>query len=753
MASGRDKPIELESGWAYMEEGISKLKRVLEGESVEAFTAEHYMNLYTTIYNMCTQKPPYDHSEALYGRYKEAFESYITAQVLPSLRDHQGEVLLKQFWHRWTNHKVMVRWLSRFFNYLDRYYIQRHNLHSLNEVGLIVFRDKVYADVNKKARGAMLRCVESEREGDQIDRTLIKNVLSIFQEVGMGEMECYERDFEAELLRSTGEYYRRCAAAWLADDTTPEYLTKAEEAVRAEEERVGAYLHTSTKPKLLKEVETELLAVHQAQLLEKEHSGCAALLRDDKKPDLARMYRLFGRVPKGLDPMAEIFRKHVEAEGLKLVKDATDSSAARKEVAAGGGKPARGDAAGGAGPEATFIRGVLALHDKYQQYVADCFGNSSLFHKALKEAFESACNKTVAGASVAELMASFGDSLLRKGSSERLSDEDLELTLDALVRLLAYVSDKDLFAEFYRKRLARRLLLAGSGSEDHEKGVLARLKAQCGGQFTGKMEGMVNDLSMAKDKERSFAEWRERHARALPLDLSVTVLTTGFWPSYKQLELALPEGMSQGVEAFTAFHDEATKKTRKLSWIFTLGTVVVRASFDKVYEVQVQPIQAAVMAIFNDEPELGYADLRERCRLPEEDLDRVLASLTLGKHRLLLKTPESKSIGRTDVFRVNEGFTDRMRRIKLPLPTTEDRRRVVEDVEKDRRNVIEAAIVRIMKSRKTLAHTGLIMEVVQQLQKLFQPDIKAIKRCIESLIEREFLERDPDNQGTYKYMA
>ena len=40
----------------------------------------------------------------------------------------------------------------------------------------------MYADVNKKARGAILRCVESEREGDQIDRTLIKNVLSIFQE-------------------------------------------------------------------------------------------------------------------------------------------------------------------------------------------------------------------------------------------------------------------------------------------------------------------------------------------------------------------------------------------------------------------------------------------------------------------------------------------------------------------------------------------------------------------------------------------
>jgi cullin 1 len=41
-------------------------------------------------------------------------------QVLPSLHEHRDEVLLKELLKRWDNHKVMVRWLSRFFNYLDR---------------------------------------------------------------------------------------------------------------------------------------------------------------------------------------------------------------------------------------------------------------------------------------------------------------------------------------------------------------------------------------------------------------------------------------------------------------------------------------------------------------------------------------------------------------------------------------------------------------------------------------------------------
>ena len=57
---------------------------------------------------------------------------------------------------------------------------------------------------------------------------------------------------------------------------------KAEDCLKLEEERVTNYMHQSSRPSLLKEVETELLQQHQTTLLEKEQSGCAALLQDDK---------------------------------------------------------------------------------------------------------------------------------------------------------------------------------------------------------------------------------------------------------------------------------------------------------------------------------------------------------------------------------------------------------------------------------------------------------------------------------------
>ena len=74
-------------------------------------------------------------------------------------------------------------------------------------------------------------------------------------------------------------------------------------------------------------------------------------------------------------------------------------------------------------------------------------------------------------------------------------------------------------------------------------------------------------------------------------------------------------------------------------------------------------------------------------------------------------------------------------------------------MDEDRKPQIEAAIVRIMKSRKEMEHNALISEVTSQLTSRFLPHPNIIKKRIESLIEREFLERDAANWRKYKYLA
>ncbi len=111
-----------------------------------------------------------------------------------------------------------------------------------------------------------------------------------------------------------------------------------------------------------------------------------------------------------------------------------------------------------------------------------------------------------------------------------------------------------------------------------------------------------------------------------------------------------------------------------------------------------------------------------------------------------------------------------MNKIRIPMPSLEDASNN-KRVEEDRSVTIEAAVVRIMKvylftktnldqfiyyfifqARKQLSHQQLTAEVLAQLA-FFKPDPKSVKKRIESLIDREYLERDADNANTYKYLA
>ena len=68
--------------------------------------------------------------------------------------------------------------------------------------------------------------IDQEREGEKIDRALLKNVLNIYVKLGMGLMDFYENSFEAAMLKDTSAYYSRKASNWIIKDSCPDYMLK-----------------------------------------------------------------------------------------------------------------------------------------------------------------------------------------------------------------------------------------------------------------------------------------------------------------------------------------------------------------------------------------------------------------------------------------------------------------------------------------------------------------------------------------------
>jgi len=733
------------------------LNNGFDRRSQQLFAPKEYVQTYTTCYNMCTQRSPYNWSEQLYQRHGETICNYLNETVLPALKNKRSEYLLKELTERWNNHKIMNKWMQKFFMYLDRYYVKHHSLPTLDVAGLKHFKNLVYGEVKKEAVGAILTMIDTERDGAMIDRDLVKNCVELIEAMGMGSLDSYCADFEEELLNATKEYYKRISQAWIESDDTPTYLEKAEKALEAEKQRVANYLNSSSEPKLLRVCESELLEKRETSLLEKDGSGCRALLANDRANDLARMFRLFSRVPNGLPPMAALVKAHIEAMG-------TDIISRREQRLENGEKDTNQDPA--------LVKELLALHDKYLAVVAQQFSGNSLFQKALKEAFVEFVNHDVGKFSNAELMSSFCDRILKSGG-EKLSDEEIEAYLEKTVQLFSYLTDKDLFAEIYRNQLAKRLLNQRSASDDAEKLMIGKLKLRCGSQFTGKMEGMLNDLAIGVDHQQDFDQHLPKLGQDKIPEFSVQVLTTGYWPSFHAIEPRLPNDMIHCTNIFKEYYDKKNSK-RRLAWMYSLGNATIKASFfpqpkkdnkptTKNYDLQVSTLQAVVLLAFNvagdssedhrrqNNTDWSYDSVRQAVNIPDEHLKRVLHSLACAKHKILSKTPPGNAIKSTDTFRVNAAFSCPMRKIRIPMANLDESHNP-KRVEEDRTVAIEAAVVRIMKARKTLDHQQLLAEVLSQLS-FFRPNPKVIKRRIEALIDREYLERDPDLPNAYRYLA
>ena len=99
----------------------------------------------------------------------------------------------------------------------------------------------------------------------------------------------------------------------------------------------------------------------QTDLIQKD-SGCSAMLRDNKTEDLKRMFELFSACgAKQIEPIAEIFRKHIESEGMSLVKQATDAVNGSGEGSSSGSGGSGANRKETQAAEQQFIRKVIEL--------------------------------------------------------------------------------------------------------------------------------------------------------------------------------------------------------------------------------------------------------------------------------------------------------------------------------------------------------------------------------------------------------
>nr|XP_043638688.1 cullin-3A-like [Erigeron canadensis] len=684
-----------------------------------------FEELYRNAYNMVLHK----FGEKLYVGLVSTMTSHLMT-MSNCIENANGGMFLEELNNRWDDHNKALQMIRDILMYMDRTYVPSSHKIPVHELGLNLWRDKVIhlSGIQVRLQNTLLQLIHKERTGEVINRGLMRNIIKMLMDLGPS---VYQQNFERPFLEVSGEFYRVESQEFIECCVCGDYLQKAERRLNEEIDRVSHYLDARSEVKITNVVEKEMITNHITRLVHMD-SGLVNMLVDDKYEDLNRIYSLFHRVPNGLSTIREVMTSYLRETGKHLVSDPEKLK-----------------------DPVEFVQCLLDKKDKYDKIIALAFSNDKTFQNALNSSFEFFINLNPRSP---EFISLFVDDKLRKGL-KGVSEEDVEDVLDKVMTLFRYLHEKDVFEKYYKQHLAKRLLSGKDSSDDAERSLVLKLKTECGYQFTSKLEGMFTDMKTSKDTIAGFYMKHGADLEAGPT-LAVQVLTTGSWPTQPSTSCNLPAELTSLCDRFKSYYLGA-HSGRRLSWQTNMGTADVKANFGKgqKHELTVSTYQMCVLMLFNDTDHLTFKELEQATEIPSLDLKRCLQSLACVKGKnVLKKEPMTKDIGEDDVFSVNEKFTSKFYKVKIGTVIAQkesepEKHETRQRVEEDRKPQIEAAIVRIMKARRVLDHNNIIAEVIKQLQARFLANPAEIKKRIESLIERDFLERDGSDRKLYQYIA
>jgi cullin 1 len=151
----------------------------------------------------------------------------------------------------------------------------------------------------------------------------------------------------------------------------------------------------------------------------------------------------------------------------------------------------------------------------------------------------------------------------------------------------------------------------------------------------------------------------------------------------------------------------------------------------------------AMLLLFNDATKISYEEFEKSTGLSKEYMEPALAVFL--KAKVLTISPPGSKIGPGTQYSLNFDFKSKKIRVNLNMAVRAEQKQEVEEthktIEEDRKLLMQSAIVRIMKARKVLKHVVLVQETIGQIKSRFTPKIPDIKKCIDILLEKEYLER------------
>ncbi|CAF0884067.1 unnamed protein product [Adineta ricciae] len=699
-------------------------------------------------------------------------------EIADSDRSSNDYDFLRFYVRTWTKYQFLTRVINSILTPVHINWISRQaannstDVYSIHTTAMHIWQDIFFKNNQSLARSC-LDFIRDHREGKQVDLSLVKEVVDSYVSAGFTEedrannqsrlrivasLEIYRDYIEKPFLENTSLFYKIKSEEYLAENSVLDYIKKANELFSQEEDRTKKCLHETSLPN----VQSNLTTILVQDKLETILPEMRSLLTQENITgrfyqiigsldivlcfvDLKAVYIFLNRAADAHKPLQKTLKEYICKIGLDAVERVRDQAEKDPKI---------------------YIETLIGVYTRFSSIVEVAFCSNAGYRTAMNEACVEFINRNAVtnqpnkSSISAELLARYCDAILRKGHQARNIDVDKKI--DENMAIFNYIEDKDIFQKFYFKLLAKRLVGQLSASDDYEELMITKLKEVCGFEYTLKFQRMFQDMRLSTNLISEFENYCEEKNYNNIVKFSFMVLTSNTWPLKGLSKFNLPIELTPTFESFMRFY--ATKfNGRKLEWAhhFSKGELKMTYTVSK-NTVQVSTYQMAILLLFNTVDSMTVEAMIDTTQIERKLFLQVLVTLLKGK---VLKCPHLRSNGEikendiADDFSIDIdlGFKNNMIRFSLyqPIRSIEqaDAEATTQSIDEDRKIVIQAAIVRIMKARKDLQHSILIQETISQLVSRFIPKIPMIKKCIDILIEKEYLERDTKDRNQYRYLA
>ena len=729
------------------------------------FPKDNNINFFMTIYNFANLYGNKDKDAGYLYNYYQKIINDLAIEFSKILKTKKNNEIINTLIDLDNRINFVIYFMNRSFSYLDFYYTKSDNIKNLGKCARDIYKNILFNPFFDILIIEVNKLIKEDRNGNKEHRQKIKKILKVIKAMDLSspqiisQNESYfwatkniENQTENPIQdiwfnyfsKDTSEFSSIKAAKDIQKMNTPEYAIEELKYLNEEEERKNQFINPIYYSKINEINFEQIIGKKMVELVDME-SGVKYMLENQKFDQLSNLYELFKLYPPSLKEISRVLIPYIEARLNSVCSNKETKKDPKKLI-----------------PE------LIKIQKEMDNLIKQCFKNDLELQNAENIAF----SKVMKSEFYSKQLSNYLDFCMKRYFKGK-NQEEVEKTLDDIIRLIRNLSSKYFFQEDADKKLCERLTKGLSTSENYEKIFISKLTQEFGKSIVSKMIGMMNDL---EENKKELINYRNTENKGVPngIKFNVKVISQSSWDIRPNqiLKLKLPKLFSSCIEDFENYYF-IKHKENGLRWVLDISYVEIQYLYLKNKNISISSlIQILVLLELEKNEALTIKKIAENigCNTGYvlSHIDGLFFNPSFNpkyekdKGVIISKNVQSTDINENTEIKINPDFNFckiKFNTISKPKKKTEEEEKNEEIIEaknykKYKNYILQSTITRLMKSRigQETTHNWLINETAKQID-IFRAQPQEIKDNIEKLIEKNYIKRSEKNRNCYEYIA